>query len=1086
MYEGPFRSKALAALFLLLAAAMPAVAGRIYVPNVSASVIHVVDDATDSVERVLPTGRPYVACTTSTDGTILFAAGVTGGVDVLSASTGALIATCSSVDAIALKTTPANNTAFALSNSPAGVWALAFPDFRGDCSASFYPSPSTPASLVDLAVSPDGRSAFFSDFDDAVVRRVDFPIGTVTTVPASFLTGTPGGLAFSADGKTLFLSEIETSLVRICSPDLSACPGVRTLCGGSSRLALAPSTGQLLATCEATGEVARLDLGIPAPPALTSVGGIPRGLALSLDGRRVVVPDGSPTGSTVASISTATGAVVSTLAGFSRPSFPAEWHDPTFPPDPCSESWQAQPIARQRHAMAWDFLRNRLVLFGGASAGIPLADTWEWDGSAWTRRFPAHSPSPRMGHAMAWDGGSGRVLLFGGEDGLTSLGDTWAFDGTDWIRLAPASSPSARSGAGMELHAGIGKIVLYGGGSSAASAETWLFDGTDWQASTAVGPFGTAHAKMTWDSWRGKILLFGGGSASSFDGTSWSPAVPLPDGDFATDAPFVFDDGLGAALAIHLTGLGALEPSSRTVAFDGTDWLSPVEETLAQPRAGAATAAVPGLGALFFGGVRIYGNNIYPATDGEAALPVPVWEGPPYGDLWRIAGGEWAPLDPIALGGALAWDSRRGRIVSFGGAFLGPSGVRVSAETWEHDGARWIRRSPTTAPPAGGGSAMAFDERRGVSVLFGGRSWGTGLFGESWEWDGEIWTEKSWPLAPSPRFAHAMAFDPIRGKVVLFGGKETVGSSNETWLYDETGWQLAAPAHAPSPRYSSSLVWDESSGRLILFGGFDGNPLNDSWEWNGSDWTPVPSSVRPSARFSAPMVSATPPDRVRMIGGFDSSSTVQGEWILGPSGWRGESRFLHAPDFESGSAVLDDRRHRFLAAIQASGWFLGPRWYASAGASSTEACSGRDVRFSDESAGPVLSRLWTFGDGTTSTDPNPVHSFSSAGDYEVRLDVGFPCGSSRSTRRVHVRASPVPPLGNVLRLIDDGGSTIRLGWRDEGRPASYRVRMGTTPNDLPYRMPLVPSGNPGQDLTLPPNGTFYFEVTVVDACGESD
>jgi len=38
--------------------------------------------------------------------------------------------------------------------------------------------------------------------------------------------------------------------------------------------------------------------------------------------------------------------------------------------------------------MAYDSIRKRAVLFGGADATSQLGDTWEWDGGQWTRIDP--------------------------------------------------------------------------------------------------------------------------------------------------------------------------------------------------------------------------------------------------------------------------------------------------------------------------------------------------------------------------------------------------------------------------------------------------------------------------------------------------------------------------------------------------------------------------------------------------------------------------------------------------------------------------------------------------------------------------
>jgi PKD repeat protein len=53
------------------------------------------------------------------------------------------------------------------------------------------------------------------------------------------------------------------------------------------------------------------------------------------------------------------------------------------------------------------------------------------------------------------------------------------------------------------------------------------------------------------------------------------------------------------------------------------------------------------------------------------------------------------------------------------------------------------------------------------------------------------------------------------------------------------------------------------------------------------------------------------------------------------------------------------------------------------------------VSFSDESSGNVVSWLWDFGDGTTSTSQNPTHQYTQPGNYTVSLTVN---GSSTETK----------------------------------------------------------------------------------------
>ncbi|GIV34383.1 MAG: hypothetical protein KatS3mg031_1918 [Chitinophagales bacterium] len=52
-------------------------------------------------------------------------------------------------------------------------------------------------------------------------------------------------------------------------------------------------------------------------------------------------------------------------------------------------------------------------------------------------------------------------------------------------------------------------------------------------------------------------------------------------------------------------------------------------------------------------------------------------------------------------------------------------------------------------------------------------------------------------------------------------------------------------------------------------------------------------------------------------------------------------------------------------------------------------CAPREVEFADSSisSDPIVSWLWDFGDGNTSTDQNPVHTYTNRGSYHVSLTI---------------------------------------------------------------------------------------------------
>ena len=76
------------------------------------------------------------------------------------------------------------------------------------------------------------------------------------------------------------------------------------------------------------------------------------------------------------------------------------------------------------------------------------------------------------------------------------------------------------------------------------------------------------------------------------------------------------------------------------------------------------------------------------------------------------------------------------------------------------------------------------------------------------------------------------------------------------------------------------------------------------------------------------------------------------------------------------------------------------------------------VAFADTSTGGPTSWRWDFGDGTTSTERNPAHTYASPGTYSVTLTASNGPVSNTTTARDAVSASVPPPvIGQALRTV---------------------------------------------------------------------
>jgi hypothetical protein len=207
------------------------------------------------------------------------------------------------------------------------------------------------------------------------------------------------------------------------------------------------------------------------------------------------------------------------------------------------------PPPRMHAMMAYDTARQRAVLFGGFVNGSNLSDTWEWDGTTWLQRTPATSPSALSSGAMVYDVARQRVVLFGGGTllggGITPVSETWEWDGTTWSQRRAAASPSPRLSPVMAYDSTRGRVVLFGGHSSGVQlSDTWEWDGTSWLQRTPATSPPQSPGGLAYDEARQRIVFFGGAYPTNtweWDGATWTEKRPLDSPVYADQSAMVYD-----------------------------------------------------------------------------------------------------------------------------------------------------------------------------------------------------------------------------------------------------------------------------------------------------------------------------------------------------------------------------------------------------------------------------------------------------------------------------------------------------------------------------------------------------------------
>ncbi len=89
------------------------------------------------------------------------------------------------------------------------------------------------------------------------------------------------------------------------------------------------------------------------------------------------------------------------------------------------------------------------------------------------------------------------------------------------------------------------------------------------------------------------------------------------------------------------------------------------------------------------------------------------------------------------------------------------------------------------------------------------------------------------------------------------------------------------------------------------------------------------------------------------------------------------------------------------------------------------------VQFTDQSMGTVATWSWDFGDGQTSDEQNPSHTYQSAGIYTVSLTVTGPAGSDTETKTNYITvttgADIADLVGQARQLYDDAQVCLQAG-----------------------------------------------------------
>lgn len=227
------------------------------------------------------------------------------------------------------------------------------------------------------------------------------------------------------------------------------------------------------------------------------------------------------------------------------------------------------------------------------------------------------------------------------------------------------------------------------------------------------------------------------------------------------------------------------------------------------------------------------------------------------------------------------------------GACLGFShfvSLTLEAAAPEPEDYAWRELAPLVSPSPRTDHAVAYDSRRSITVLFGGKdleavnagrgfqewsTWEDTALGDTWQFDGRIWWRLSPAHSPPAVYGHTMTYDQARGVVVLFGGKNGWRAGHpfnpDIWEWDGTDWtRVETSGEAPGGLVDHGMTYDRERAAHIVFGGFDPGfrMRGDTWEYDGAarTWT-LRSQSGPAPRTQMGLAFDAARNRTVLFGG---------------------------------------------------------------------------------------------------------------------------------------------------------------------------------------------------------------------------
>ena len=323
--------------------------------------------------------------------------------------------------------------------------------------------------------------------------------------------------------------------------------------------------------------------------------------------------------------------------------------------------------------------------------------------------------------------------------------------------------------------------------------------------------------------------------------------------------------------------------------------------------------------------------------------------------------------------------------------------------------------------------------------------------------EGVTWTQQTGSAEWSARFVSSSVVLPD-GSIVLMGGNYDTSSFNDVWRSTDKGvtWTQQTDHAGWTGRYGqSSIVLPDGS--IVLMGGTSsGVDLNDVWRSTdkGVTWTQQTANAEWSERYY-PSSIVLPDGSIVLMSGETSDGKSNDVWrstdkgatwteVNASAGWSARKVFssVTMPD---GSIVLmggtdgdsADFNDVWRSIDNGTTWIqvnASAGWSGRSGHSSVAMPDGSIVLMGGWDSFGLRNDVWRFTP-TGSSEQNPVHTYTVAGNYTVALQVYNSDGYNSTLKAGYINVTSAGWDGASCTVITEPG-TYRILGDIQGSPGS--------------------------------------------------